>query len=195
MNQYVTGAAIKALREKKHMTQAELAEKLCVSDKAVSKWETGKGYPDITLLEEIARTLDVSVPELLSGNSVENTNASANMFKVKFYVCPVCGNIVTGVGQSVVSCHGIILPPLEAETAGGDHDVRIENVEDEFYVCSSHPMTKGHFISFMASVSCDRLQLVKLYPEGSAATRLPRRMTEKIYFYCSRDGLFVKKIR
>ena len=54
MNQYVTGAAIKELREKNRMTQLQLAEKLGVSDKAVSKWETAKGYPDITLLEPIA---------------------------------------------------------------------------------------------------------------------------------------------
>lgn len=41
MNHYVTGAVIKRLREAKHLTQAQLAEKLCVSDKAISKWETG----------------------------------------------------------------------------------------------------------------------------------------------------------
>ncbi|MBS5151213.1 MAG: helix-turn-helix transcriptional regulator [Butyricicoccus pullicaecorum] len=48
MNNYITGAAIRALREKNHLTQQQLAEKLCVSDKAISKWETGvsqtKGY-------------------------------------------------------------------------------------------------------------------------------------------------------
>jgi len=195
MNQYITGTVIRELREKKHMTQSELAEKLCVSGKAVSKWETGKGYPDIALLENIAKTLGVSVPELLSGNSVTNTNVSANMSKVKFYVCPVCGNIITSVGQSVVSCHGITLPPLEAENADGEHDINIENAEDEYFVSSPHPMTKEHFISFMASVSCSRVQLVKLYPEGNAETRLPRRMTDRIYFYCNRDGLFVKKIK
>lgn len=195
MNQYITGAAIKLLREKKHMTQSELAEKLCVSDKTVSKWETGKGFPDISLLEELAKALDVSVPELLSGTPVSNTNVSANMAKVRFYVCPVCGNIITGVGPAVVSCHGITLPPLESESAGGEHDISVSNVEDEYFVTSSHPMTKEHYISFMASVSCERLQLVKLYPEGPAETRLPRRMMEKIYFYCSRDGLFVKKVR
>ena len=42
-NQYVTGAMIKRLREKRHLTQAELAEKICVTDKAVSKWKTGRG--------------------------------------------------------------------------------------------------------------------------------------------------------
>ena len=66
-NQYVTGAMIKRLREKRHLTQAELAEKICVTDKAVSKWETGRGLPDISLLEVLAKALGVSVIELLSG--------------------------------------------------------------------------------------------------------------------------------
>ncbi|MBR4073864.1 MAG: helix-turn-helix transcriptional regulator, partial [Firmicutes bacterium] len=92
MNQYVTGAVIRELREKNHMTQWELAEKLCVSDKTVSKWETAKGYPDITLLDPIAKVFGVSVAELMSGNAVNNVNVSANMMRSKFYVCPVCGN-------------------------------------------------------------------------------------------------------
>lgn len=70
MNQYVTGTTIKELREKNKITQVQLAEKLGVSDKTVSKWETGKGYPDITLLEPIADALRVSVAELITGNPV-----------------------------------------------------------------------------------------------------------------------------
>ena len=70
MNQYVTGTTIKELREKNKITQVQLAEKLGVSDKTVSKWETGKGYPDITLLEPIADALRASVAELITGNPV-----------------------------------------------------------------------------------------------------------------------------
>ena len=65
MDHYVTGAAIRALREKQGMTQAELAEKLCVSDKAVSKWETGRGFPDVSLLEPLGKALRISIPESL----------------------------------------------------------------------------------------------------------------------------------
>ena len=115
MNQYVTGAVIKELREKNKLTQAELAEKLRVSDKAVSKWENAKGYPDITLLEPIAKVFHVSVAELISGNAVSNVNVSANMMRAKFYVCPVCGNSIHSIGEAVISCHGINLCPLEAE--------------------------------------------------------------------------------
>ena len=105
MNEYVTGAIIKELREKNHLTQAELAEKINVSDKTVSKWETGKGYPDISLLEPIAKIFGISVTELLSGNAVTNVNVSANVLRTAFYVCPICGNIIHGMGEAVVQCH------------------------------------------------------------------------------------------
>lgn len=84
MNQYITGAVIKELREKNRLTQQQLADKLGVSDKAVSKWENAKGYPDITLLEPIAEAFSVSVMELISGNAVHNTNVSANVLRSKF---------------------------------------------------------------------------------------------------------------
>ena len=121
MNQYVTVAMIRELREKKQLTQAELAEKLYVSDKTVSKWENGKGYPDLSLLEALAKALDVSIAELLSGRAVSNVNVSANMMRSKFYVCPVCGNVIHSTGDSVISCCGITLPALEAEEADEDH--------------------------------------------------------------------------
>ena len=75
MNQYVTGAVIKRLREEKNMTQQQLADKLSVSAKTISKWETAKGYPDITLLESIANALSVSVTELISGNTIVTLSA------------------------------------------------------------------------------------------------------------------------
>ena len=114
MNHYVTGATIKALREKYRMTQAELAEQICVSDKAVSKWETGRGFPDVSLLEPLGKALHVSVPELLCGQTIVNRNRSANMMKSLFYVCPVCGNVLFARGDAVISCCGIQLPALEA---------------------------------------------------------------------------------
>lgn len=192
MNPYVTGEAIRLLREKNKLTQAQLAERLCVSDKAVSKWETGKGYPDITLLEPLAETLKVSVAELLSGNAVTNGNLSANMLRSMFYVCPVCGNVVHSMGEAAVHCHGVLLRPAEAEKADEAHDLCIETVEDEFFVSVRHDMTKQHFISFIAAVSSDRMQLVKLYPEGNAEARFKISGVRRFYFYCNRDGLFFK---
>ena len=115
MDHYVTGTAIKTLREKQGMTQADLAAKLCITDKAVSKWETGRGFPDLSLLEPLAAALHVSVPELLSGQVIVNGNRASNLLRSRLYVCPVCGNVVFAKGDSVISCCGIALPPLEAE--------------------------------------------------------------------------------
>ena len=66
------------------------------------------------------------------------------------------------------SCHGVQLIPAEAEEAGGVHAAAVERVEAEYLVRIEHPMTKRHYISFIAALSPDRVQLVKLYPEWSA---------------------------
>lgn len=194
MNQYVTGAVIKELREKKHLTQAELAERLCVSDKTISKWETAKGYPDISLLEPLATSLDVSITELISGNAVNNVNVSANILRTKFYVCPVCGNVIHSVGEAVIHCHGILLSPCQAEETNEQHMIFIERVEDEYYVRIEHDMTKQHYISFVAALSSDKIQMIKLYPEGNAEARVKINGVKKILFYCNRDGLFSLKV-
>ena len=190
MNQYVTGAVIKELREKNKMTQLQLAEKLGVSDKTISKWETAKGYPDITLLEPIAEAFRISVTELISGNAVQNANVSANMLRSKFYVCPVCGNVIHSMGEASIHCHGILLTPLEAELTDECHKAFIERVEDEYYIRIDHDMTKEHYVSFAAAVSSDGMQMVKLYPEGNAEARFKIRGVKRIFFYCNRDGLF-----
>lgn len=178
------------LREKKNMTQLMLAEKLGVSDKTVSKWETGKGYPDITLLEPIAEVFQVSVTELISGNTIQNANVSSNMMRSKFYVCPVCGNVIHSMGETVIQCHGLMLSALESEPADDQHKISVERVEDEYFVSISHPMTKEHYISFMAAAASDSMQMIKLYPEWNAEARFKISCVKKIYFYCNRDGLF-----
>lgn len=190
MDQYVTGAMIRKLREQRRMTQSELAQMLGVSDKAVSKWETGRGCPDIALLPAVSEALGVSIIELLSGSSVRNGNRCGNMKKLRFYVCPVCGNILTAVGDAIISCCGITLPALEAEKQEPPHALSAQRVEDEFYVTVDHPMTKEHYISFLAAVSDQGVELVKLYPEGAAEARLKINRTHKLYLYCNRHGLF-----
>ena len=194
MNTYVTGNTVKSLREAKKLSQAELAETLGVSNKTVSKWETGKGLPDISLLQPLAHALGVSLIELMNGEPIVNQNVSANMLRCKFYVCPICGNAIHSLGNAVVSCCGITLPALEAEEPDTEHPIYVENVEDEHFVTVQHPMTKQHFISFVAFVNNDRLQLVKLYPEGNAETRLQLRGRGFLYCYCNRHGLFKQKI-
>ena len=190
MNQYVTGAMIKRLREEKRITQQQLAEIMNVSDKAISKWETGRGYPDITLIEPLAEALGVSVIELFSGEDVINTNKASNMFRAGLYVCPVCGNVIYATGEAVISCCGITLPVLEAESAEDEHSVSVEKVEDDYFVKINHEMTKTHYISFIASVQNDGCEIRKLYPEGPAEARFRIRLTKRLYYYCNRHGLF-----
>ncbi len=194
MDNYITGATIKRLRESKGITQTQLAEQIGVGSKAVSKWETAKGLPDITLIEPLAKALRVSVMELMSGDTVINKNISSNMLRSKFCVCPVCGNIIRTTGDAVISCCGITLPPLEAEEVDVLHEITVEKVEDEHFITVKHEMTKTHFISFIAYLTTDRVQFVKFYPEGNAETRFQLRGRGYLYIFCNKHGLMKKKI-
>ncbi|MBQ6160415.1 MAG: helix-turn-helix domain-containing protein [Oscillospiraceae bacterium] len=190
MDNYVTGAVIRRLREDQRLTQEELAARIHVSGKAVSKWETGQGFPDVSLLEPLAKALRISVLELLSGADVRNRNRSSNLVRGKLYVCPVCGNVIRTVGEAVVSCCGLTLPPCEPEPADAEHPIRVQRVEDEYWVTVDHPMTKEHSISFLAAVSDHGMQFVKLYPEGPAEARFRIDRVAKVYAYCNHHGLF-----
>ena len=194
MESYITGTTIKILREKKGLTQADLANQLGVSSKAVSKWETAKGLPDISLIEPLAQALSVSVMELMTGEPVTNENVSSNILRSSFYVCPVCHNIIHSVGNAVISCHGITLPPLEAEDTDDAHRITIQKVEDEHFITVHHDMTKKHYISFVAYLTGDRVQFVKFYPEGNAETRLNFRGRGFLYIYCNKHGLMKQKV-
>lgn len=194
MDNFVTGATIRRLREAKGITQTQLAELIGVGCKAVSKWETAKGLPDITLIEPLSNALGVSVMELMSGETIINKNVSSNMLRSVFYVCPMCGNIIRTTGEALISCCGITLPPLEAEDVDESHGVRLEKVEDEYFVTVNHEMTKTHYISFIAFITTDRIQFIKFYPEGNAETRLNLRGRGFIYIYCNKHGLMKMKV-
>lgn len=191
---YLDGKTIKQLRERGAMTQRDLALRLNVSDKTVSKWETGRGLPDICILSELAEALGVSLTELMTGSIVSNANRSANMLKTAFYVCPVCGNIIHSVGDGSYSCCGITLPKLDSEPMSGVHSAAVERLDDEYYVHLPHEMTRSHYISFMALLTSDTLQLVKLYPEQDASCRFAIRSSGILYLYCNRDGLFSRRL-
>ena len=194
MNNYITGKIIKELREKERLTQTQLANIINVSDKAISKWETGKGLPDITLIEPLSKALKVSVIELMNGEYIINQNKSSNMLKSKFLVCPICGNVIHSMGENIISCCGINLPILEAERENKEHTINCELVENEYYIWIKHNMTKEHYISFIAYVTNNRCEIIKLYPEQSAEARLFNRGKGTIYAYCNKDGLIKKEI-
>lgn len=194
MSNYVTGTVIRSLREKKGYTQKQLADRISVSDKAVSKWETGRGLPDLALLEPLGAALGVSVAELLSGECVTNRNRAGNPLRGRFYVCPVCGNVIHAMGEGSFHCCGVALPPLEAEVPDETHKLTAEDVDGEYYFSLAHPMEKGHFISFLALVGPSRLEIVKLYPEQEAAARFSKRGGGILYACCNRHGLFCRKL-
>jgi len=194
MNIYTTGQIIKKIRNKKGLTQIQLAEQIGVSDKAISKWETSKGLPDVSLIEPLSKALGVSVIELMSGNEIVNKNVSANMFRSKFFVCPVCGNVLYSTGDALISCCGFALSPLKPKPVDEHHKILIEPVEDESFVTINHPMTKEHYISFVAYLSYDKIQLVKLYPEGNAETRFNLRGGGFLCIYCNQHGLMKIKV-
>ncbi len=187
---YVTGNTIKELRERKQLTQKQLADILGVSDKTISKWETGRGLPDVGIITELASVLGVSLAELLNGEYIDNSNRSANMMKIGFYVCPVCGNVIQAIGNGSYSCCGIQLPRLEVEEADPAHEISASVIDGEIYVSMEHAMSKEYYISYFAYVTTNYIQMVKLYPEQNAEARFSKRGRGYIYAYCTRHGLF-----
>ena len=205
MNQYVTGSTIKNLREKAKLTQCELASLLNVSDKTVSKWETGRGFPDIVFLEPLAQVLKVSIIELLSGKEVVNLNKNAKIQRSKFYVCPICGNVIFSVGEALISCCGLELSPLECENVNVNensedvelwksHEISVENSDSDLFVSLKHPMEKSHYISWIACVGFNFVNIVKLYPEQNPEARFPFKRGCSFFAYCNQHGLFQVKV-
>lgn len=194
MNGYVTGETIKRLREQEGMTQSQLADKLMVSNKTISKWENDKGLPDISLIVPLADALKVSIIELLSGNDIKNDNISANFKRGKWYICPICGNVIHAMGEAVISCCGITLPYVENEEPDENHEIIVDRIDGEYYVSMNHPMTKDHYICFLAYTTDDGIQVVKLYPEGPAEARFAIRGHGTIHAYCNHHGKYVKEV-
>ncbi len=186
---YITGKTIKELREKRKITQKELAKRINVSDKTISKWETEKGLPDIAIIEDLSKALGTSITELLTGDLRKNENLSSNMKKMSFFICPICGNVISAVGEGLFSCCGIILHKEESEKSDKSHLICIETIEDEYYVSLNHPMDKKHYISFIAYVTSDSCEIVKLYPEQGISVRFKKKGHGFIYAFCNKHGM------
>ena len=184
------GTLIRRLRLARGLTQASLAQAIGVSPKAVSKWETGGGSPDLSLLPLLAQTLGVEVGCLLAGEVPDNAPVPGNMKHIRFFVCPDCGSITTSTGNAQVSCCGRPLAPLTAQKADEAHKLRVEEVEDEWYLTTDHPMTKDCYLSFTAFALGDSVHIVKHYPEWDFQLRLPRRQHGTLFWYSTREGLF-----
>ncbi len=185
------GRLIYQLRKEKGMTQKQLADQLRLSAKTVSKWECGLGCPDVSLLAALSCVLDADIEKILSGNLSPNETDGGNMKKVRFYVCPTCGNTLTATGDGAVSCCGRKLQALPVQAADPAHTPEITEMEEDLYLTLPHPMTKAHFITFVAYVTCNALMLVKLYPEQNPELRIPNlRGDGTLYLHCNQAGLF-----
>ena len=178
------------LRKAKGLTQKQVADKLGIVPKTVSKWETGHGFPDVSTVSALADILGVSEKTILSGDLEQNLESANNMKRTKFYVCPHCGSFLQGTGNGQVVCCGKQLEALTAVSADDEHTINISEIEDDFYIEFNHEMTKEHYISFVSYVRFDRVLTIKLYPEQESAVRFPKMYGGKIYFYCSKHGLF-----
>lgn len=196
MNPEKIGSLIFQLRKEKNLTQKQLGEKLELSDKTISKWERGLGCPDISLLRDISKIFNVNIEKILLGDLQENDINGGNMKRIKFYVCPNCGNVINSTGDGDFSCCGRKLEALVPKVMDENHSINIEEVENDYYVEINHEMTKDHFISFVAYVTYDRVLLIKLYPEQSPTVRFPRLCGKfergKFYMYCNQHGLLMK---
>ena len=186
------GALIQRLRRENGMTQKALADALHISDRTVSKWERGAGCPDVSLLGGLSAVLKVDMEKILKGDLEQNAVDGGNMKKIKFYVCPDCGNILFCTGENEISCCGRKLAPLARQEEDSGHSIQVEEIEDDFYVTLQHEMSKQHYITFIAYASYDRVLFIKLYPEQAAQARFPKMDGGVLYACCNKHGLIIK---
>ncbi len=189
-----TGQLICRLRKEKGLTQKQLAEVLLLSPKTISKWECGSGCPDVSLLPQLAAVLGVGAEQLLQGQLQDSASNGGNMKKIRFYYCPLCGNVLTGTGEAEVICCGRKLAALPEQEMAGEHMAQVDDMDDEYYITLEHDMTKEHFIPFMAWAAYDRVMLVRMYPEQNAELRMPLPRRGNLYICCNQHGLFCKKL-
>lgn len=195
MDQIRTGSLIRQLRTERGLTQKQLAERINVSDKAVSKWERGNGCPDVSLLTALAEVLDTDIQALLSGSIEKNESEKGDMKKLRFYVCRDCGNIITATSDAAVTCCGSRLSPIEAKKADENHQLKVEDIGGEWYITSDHPMTKEHYISFAAYVSDSSVMMFRQYPEWQVNITIPMYRSGKLVWYCNKCGLLCQELR
>lgn len=194
MNNVKIGQLIYRLRKEKHLTQLQLANQMNISDKTISKWERGLGCPDISLLSDLSKIFDVDLEKLLSGDLNANEKSGGNMKKMKFYVCPTCGNLITSMAEAGISCCGKKLKAIQPQKAEGEEKLSVEMIENDFFIATEHPMTRSHYIAFLALLTGDSIMIRKQYPEWDIQVRIPAFGHGKLLWYCTQHGLFYQEI-
>ena len=194
MDQIKTGEIIKRLRTQEGLTQKQLAERINVSDKAVSKWECGNGCPDVSLLSALAEVFGTDVGVLLAGEIQTNESEKGNMKKLKFYVCSSCGNIITASSDASVTCCGNKLTALDARKADDSEKLTVTDIGGELYITTDHEMTKEHYISFAAYICENSVMMFRQYPEWTMQFNLPLYRYGRLVWYCTKHGLMYQDL-
>ena len=195
MNCSEAGRLIRSRRCELGFTQKQLADMMNISDKTVSKWERGLGFPDVNILSDLSKILSVSIDSLIDGKCTENDFREVNMKKNTYYVCPKCGSITVTTGNAEISCCGERLSALTAEKASEERRLSVLPVENEWLVTSDHPMTKEDYISFALFVTAETMHMTKLYPEWDLCFRIPHRTSGTLLFYSRKEGLLYQYVR
>ena len=195
MDLIIRGQLLRQLRKEKKLTQKQLAEKLGVVPKTVSKWETGNGFPDVSMLPVLADIFDVNERSLLTGRLTENNATTCNPKRTQFYVCPHCGSVMQGMGACLITCCDKRLSPLPSLPANDEHALKITEIDNEFYIEIPHEMSKAHSIRFVSYIGFDKVLTTYLYPEQDYAVRIPKAYDGKIVYYCNQHGLFEYPLR
>lgn len=191
MNAEKTGKIIYEARTKKGMTQKELADAIAVTDKAVCKWEKGHGCPDITLLSQLSKVLEIDIQSILRGELVKNRSIAGNMNRLKFYRCPTCGNLVTSVKEIEISCCGNKLQSMEPrQTDDPKYQPIISEFDGRYLVSFKHPMTKDEYIANLINVQYDKLMVTNLFAEQEAVVTLPQIGGVRMFVITSKGELF-----
>lgn len=194
MDQTKIGNLIYKLRKERKLTQLQLAEKMHISDKTISKWERGVGCPDVALLTELSHIFGVDLEKLLAGDLEEKDVTGGNMKKTAFYICPNCGNVITAMVDTGVSCCGKKLQAVQPKKATEDEKLSVEIIENDYFISSDHEMSREHYISFVALLTGDTVMLRKQYPEWNLQLRIPAFAHGKLIWYCTQHGLFYQYI-
>ena len=190
MDMKKNGELLTKLRTERGMTQKQVADILKISPQTVSKWERGRGFPDVSLVSELAEILGISTDSLLNGDISKNAEEAVSMRRTEFYVCPHCQSFIQGVGEFEVVCCGSKLKPRAVGDDTSEHEIEITENDGEWDIRFNHEMTKEHYIEFAAYVTYDRVLTVRMYPEQAAEMRIPKMHGGSLYYYCSRHGLF-----
>ncbi len=184
------GQIILALRQEKGLTQKQLGDQLNVSNKTISKWERGLGLPDISIVPELSNLLGVDIYNLLTGDVSASDTVMGNMKNSQFYVCPTCQNISLCTGAAEITCCGKKLTAQALKKAEESNQLSIQDMKTDWFITSSHPMTKENYISFVAFLTGDRIQMMKQYPEWNLNVHIPKSGHGMLIWYSTKQGLF-----